>query len=316
MFPSGHLPAIQQPWGFDGVKREQRNVFADSRNFYVDPNHIDATDANDGEDPEHPVATIQRAVNLCRAYKGDSIYVGNNDSWQYGTQTQNTIAESVVIPNTKPGIRIIGVSSGTMGCYWTPALTTEFCLTIEALDVEVAGFCFWGRALVASNGIFVHWLGTTKHGENCHIHDCYFTDDLTIGIQLEYVWFYHIYNNHFQECKAQGIFVDTAGAGSAYGDIHHNSFHDCAAAMVLEDTDRTAVHQNHIYNTDAQNGAVATNTGINTTGGEHNMVFDNYFSCILPAAANGDWDDMNSGTLTDCWAGNMCINGLAVTTPT
>ena len=77
MYPQGHLPLTDQPWGVAGVRRESRGAFADSRYFYVDPTNttFQATDFNSGEDPEHPLLTIQRAVTLARGYQGDTIYV-------------------------------------------------------------------------------------------------------------------------------------------------------------------------------------------------------------------------------------------------
>ena len=43
---------------------------------------------------------------------------------------------------------------------------------------------------------------------------------------------------------------------------------------------------------------------------------DNFFSCLLPVPANGDWNDLNTAAATDAWMGNYCMNGLAVTNPT
>jgi len=65
-----------------------------------------------------------------------------------------------------------------------------------------------------------------------------------------------------------------------------------------------------------QAAGAAANVGINTGSGGHNIVFDNYFSCLLPVPATGDWDNMNSGDTTDAWVGNHCMDGLAVTIPT
>jgi hypothetical protein len=84
----------------------------------------------------------------------------------------------------------------------------------------------------------------------------------------------------------------------------------------LGGADNNHIHRNSIYNGNAQGGAAATNEGINLTGGGDNQVFDNYFSCLLPVPANGDWDDLNTGAATDAWIGNHCMNGLATTTPT
>lgn len=314
--PFGILPVVEQPWGFDGVRREMRGAYGDSRAFYVNPNHLECNDLNTGEDPAHPLVTIQRAVTLCRAYMGDVIYVMSNDGWQYGSATQLSIAETVVIPATKPGISLIGIGRGSMGAYWRPALTTEFALTIRAIDVVVDGFCFWGAALVAANGINVIWGAPTNYGENTVIRNCTFTDDLTIGIQMEYVWFAKIYDCLFQELGT-GIYGDPAGTGSAYLEIFNNAFHDCTVgAILMTELTKSYIHGNRIFNARAQAGAAATGEGVDTSGGGGNLVSDNYFSCLLPVPAVGDYDDLNSGDVTDAWINNHCLNGDTVGNPT
>ena len=60
----------------------------------------------------------------------------------------------------------------------------------------------------------------------------------------------------------------------------------------------------------------AANEGVNLTGGGRDMVFENWFRCLLPVPANGDWDDLNTGAATDAWVGNHCMDGLAVARPT
>jgi hypothetical protein len=86
--------------------------------------------------------------------------------------------------------------------------------------------------------------------------------------------------------------------------------------MSLVECDFCHVWGNSIYNSTAQGAALATDMGITTATGDENQIFDNYFSCVLPAAANGDWDDLNTGVASDAWINNHCTDGMAVTTPT
>jgi hypothetical protein len=313
----GILPEIQQPWGFDGVKRQSRAVYSDSRNFYVQPDHPEATDANSGEDPEHPLSTIARAVVLARAYMGDVIYVMGSDAWQYGAGTQAGIIESVTIPADKPGLSLIGVGAGSMGVYWQPASDGGTCLTILAMDTHVVNFCFWGGAFGSGQrGIFCDWGAPTKYGENTVIQSCTFTEDCDYGIQLEYAYYVKILDCMFQESGNYGIYVDPAGQGIRYCQIINNLFLNCDAAMGLRGADDCLVEGNKIFNSRAQSGAAATNEGIDTTGGLHNLVMANFFSCLLPVPANGDYDDLNTAAATDAWVGNLCMNGAATTNPT
>ncbi len=313
--PFGTLPEVQQPWGFEGVKREQRGVYGDSRNFYVQPDHIEATDANSGEDPAHPLATVARAIVLARAYMGDTIYVMSSDSWQYGTNLQLGVRESVVVPADKPGLTIIGVGRGGKGVYWQPAATGDWCITVRALDTTIKGFTFWGPAIVA-NGVLCDWAAPATFGDNTWIQDCFFTDGVAIGIQLIFAYNVIIERCHFDRVDTAAIYADPADSAPAYCEIRDNWFHDCALAMAISEADSFLIENNKIYNGHAQAAALATNEGINTSAGQNNMVVDNFFSCVLPAAANGDWDDLNSGDATDAWINNHCLNGDAVTTPT
>lgn len=316
MFPQTFRDKTWQPWGFEAVSREAGEFFGDSRNFFVNPNHVQATDlGNTGENPQVPLATIEAAVALCRPYSGDTIYVMSNDGWVYGTATQNPIQESVTIPATKPGIRLIGVGIGTIGVFWQPENAGETCLTIEAIDVTIENFAFFGNG-AAANGIYAEWNGATKFGENVKILNCFFDNDIDIAIQLEYAWFNEIAFCYFESCDTYGIYADVAGSGTAYNKIHHNRFRDCAAAMTLNDCDDSEIYANSVYNGNAQGGGLATDEGIALTGGSSNQVHDNYFSCLLPVPANGDYDDLNTASATDAWINNHCLDGDTVTNPT
>jgi len=242
----------------------------------------------------------------------------HNDGWQYGPQdTRATIInENVTV--TKHGVRIIGLApSSATGPIWRPATAGGTCITVTGLDVLIEGFCFGGFQLGAGgNGVYAEWGAPPLWGDNCTIRNCFFSDHLDIGIQLEYAWNCYIEDNVFQECDVAAIYADPAGSAPAYNRIANNWFHDCALAISLTELQDSEITGNRIYNSNAQAGGAATDEGIDTALGARNMVTDNYLSCILPAAAPGDWDDLNSGNATDAWVGNLCQDGMAVTTPT
>jgi hypothetical protein len=85
--------------------------------------------------------------------------------------------------------------------------------------------------------------------------------------------------------------------------------------MWLRVTDDSEIWNNSIYNNTALAGAAAEDEGITTEGGANNMVWDNYFSCLLPVPANGDWNDLNTSVASDAWIGNKCLDGVAVVRP-
>lgn len=314
--PQGILELDRGIWGFGGLRREARSVAADSRAFYVDPHSPLANDGNSGEDPVHPLATIQQAVTMARAYQGDVIYVLCSDQWRYGLGTETGIVETVVVPRTKPGLRIVGVGGGPLGVYWEPAAESDFALTVNALDVIVEGFCFFDGALTLANGVFLNYDGVTYNGDNGVVSACSF-HDLQIGVQLEYSWYSQILNCYFEDC-VDGIMTDTAGSGALGTLIKGNWFNDCtgAAMSLLGGFTYGQIVENLIWNTTALGAGAATDEGIVTTAGGHNLVARNTFSCLDSVPANGDWDDLNSGVATDVWVANQLIDAINSTTPT
>lgn len=288
--------------------------------FYVDPNFPGVSDGRDGTDPNSPLLTVATALTKCQPYRGDVIAVMANNSWQYGDATDGyatAISEEVTVD--VPGVKIVGVAPSGMGVYWYPASNAGIQITVAAIDVTIEGFVFSeGPTYAGCNPIYCEWDGATLYGENLTVRHCVFDDTVDNAIQLEYAWYCNIHHNMFWQCDVYGIYVDVAGSGVAYCDIHHNTFYDCdtAAISLLGGCDDNVVRSNRIYNRNAQGAAAAANEGINTTGGTRNMVTDNWFSCLLPVPANGDWDDLNTAAATDAWVGNHCMNGPTVTNPT
>lgn len=286
--------------------------------FYVDPNYPGTSNARDGTDPTDPLTSVATALTKCQPYRGDVIAVMANNSWQYGNAADlyaTAIAEEVTV--TVPGVSIVGIiPSGSNGVVWTPASNGGTCITVHAIDVLIEGFIFTEGAFTGLNAIACEWDGVTLFGENLTVRNCAFDGTVDTAIAMEYSWFCDIHHNVFCQNDAYGIYADTLGSGIAYCAIHENIFHDCAIAMsLLGGSDNNHIWGNRIYNGNAQGGGAATNEGINTTGGDQNMVTGNWFSCLLPVGA-GDWNDLNTAAATDAWVGNYLLNGMNVTNPT
>ena len=284
--------------------------------FWVDPNCPWRTDQQDGTNPEHPMETVAAALAKCQPYRGDIVAVMANNAWVYGRPSDGyvlPVAESVVV--TVPGVRIVGVGpSGAIGVPWQSAGAGEWCLTIRAMDVLVEGFAFMGAA-GGGNGIYAEWNGTTLFGENLTVRHCLFDGNIDTAIQLEFAWFSDIHSNFFQECAAYGVYIDPAGSGVDYCQIHDNWFQNCDKNLALRGAEASSIYRNWVYSANAKAGALATDEGIDTTGGRQNMIFDNYLSCLLTVPANGDYSDMNSSSLTDAWLNNHCLDGDTITNP-
>jgi len=324
----GYQPGQEGVVGIRPTATFPQMMVQDSRVIYVNPNHVEATDpGNLGLDPTIPFATIQAALAQTRDNMGDVILVGANQGWQYYSAAdqlaQPAIVETVEV--TTHGVSIVGVGPSPLGVYWRPVATTDFCLTVSAMDVHVEGFAFTGvnSGLAVNNGIYAEWDSATLWADNLVITRCFFDEDIDTAIQLDNVWNSEISYCRFQLCEVVGIYGDPTDAACAYCSIHDNHFMDVGVgggaaigAISLNEGDRNEIFRNRIFNSNAEGAAVATDEGIDTGAGSANLVSDNYLSCALPVGANGDYDDFNSGSATDFWGGNICSNGMATTTPT
>lgn len=63
----GILPSREGVWGFRGTARYGKSGGDTALNYYVDKNHPNGHDSNDGTDPEAPFITIQAAVDANNA---------------------------------------------------------------------------------------------------------------------------------------------------------------------------------------------------------------------------------------------------------
>jgi hypothetical protein len=310
-------PFYPPQWGVRGSDNKLgERLHTDGAIYYVNPNHPDADDNHAGTDPDHPLVHVAQALTLVQPFRGDEIWVMPNNSWKYGSTADGyllPIAETVTV--TVPGVRIVGVhGSSPTGVVWTATDDNQTLITVHALDVCIEGFFFRAPAFAACTAIMSVW-NSPPYGDNLVVRHNAFDDTITNGVVLNYCWYADIHHNNFWNVIEKGI--ECVGAQpSEFLDIHDNIFHNCVVtAMDLTNCDYCHVHQNSIYNDNNENGVNGTDTGIITTNGTHNQVFDNYFSCILPVGAAGDYDQMNTAGASDAWINNHCMNGLAITPP-
>ena len=318
-YAQGAMPSYPGQWGINWTSRGAKVAGTDGRVFYVQPNATLAVDdGNTGEDAMYPFLTVTAALARCEANRGDVILVGSNDAWQYGggSSWRTHIAENAIVD--VEGVTILGISPDSLGVPWEPATNGGTCLTINALGVEIAGFLFQDVTWSAGRGISCVWDGVTVWGENVHIHDCFFDGSIDDAIVLEYSW-----NNLIQDCQFQsneyGIYSAPGGSGFAYNVIERCLFRDCSigAISALGGADDNTVRDCWVFNANALAGGAATDEGFDFTGGDANLVDNCSFTCVLPVAAPGDFDDLNtSGGATNAWINCHCLNGPTTTNPT
>lgn len=295
--------------------------------FYVDPNFPGVSDQRDGTSPTSPLRTVAAALTHVQPQRGDTIVVMSNDYWYYapGGQGVSTdyitpISEEITIPYTCSGVRIVGLSNGTLGAMWTPTSNGGTCITVHAIDVTIEGFVFSEGTYTGCDAIYAEWDGATLFGENLTVRHCYFDDTVDVAIQLEYSWYCDIHHNIFCECDQYGIYVDAAGSGISYCEFHNNWFQDVTtSALSLAGAENCKVHHNNLYNSAAIIGGAAPNAYINTTGGGFNIIHHNTMACD-PGPGNGDYNDTCSpgGGVpeTDAWIENYLPAGPTTGAPT
>lgn len=318
------LPLVRLPPWFPGQQgvpgtdsEEGLRTHPTGAVFYVDPNFPGVSDQRDGTRPDDPLRTIAAALTKCQAFRGDTIIVGSNDNWPEGGPTDYALPIQEAVTVTVPGVRIIGAAqSSPVGVPWTPPAVGGPCISVHALDVLIEGFAFIGLA-VGGTAIYAEWDGFTMWADNLVVRHCWFDDDMDIGIGLEFVWAAEIHDCVFYKVGQYGIRVDPLGSGISHCRIYSNWLQDCGISnLSLRGADDCLIAGNRIYSGNAQGGVPATNELIDTTAGGQNIVTGNVLSCILPAAAPGDYNDACSSAATDAWIQNLLLNGASVTNPT
>ena len=310
---SGHAPASPQILGFGPDTGVQAKAFGapGAQIYYVDPNNPSAFDLNNfGQSPDAPLLTIQAAVNLCRAYRGDTIVVAPNDAWQFAAQVRNTpITEAVIIPASKGGIHIVGMATNPMACTWSPPANNGVALTVHATDVLVEGFLFYPGSFTGCTAIVAEWdstPGVDRFGENLHVHHCFFPNELAIGISMDFSWYCAIHTNYFEGLGTAAI-LNTSVVGDAdFCHIEENHFKDCVLAISMPGADGC-----HVYHNWLNGDPTGTNNFIDLTGGQDNLVSTNYLSCSIV-----QYDTTCSDAGSGSWLDNVCNNGWPAAPPT
>jgi len=277
--------------------------------LYVDPNHVDNNDNRDGTDPTAPLTTVAKALTLCRAYRNDTIVVAPSSRWVHDDVTvgrATAVAEEVVV--TVPGVRIVGLHpSSSLGVNWQPLTTSGVCITVQAMNVLIEGFCFWTRTVVTPVAIKSEWTGAGEYyGDNLTVRNCYFDTGLDYGIQMDFTYYANIHHNRFDGALTAAIHNLNVTGDPDYAMIHDNMFNSNTAAINLLDSSHCFIYNNLIYGDET-----GASNMINLTGGGGNLVAHNVLSCsklqyLTTCSDNG----------SGAWVQNYCIDGPTVANPT
>ena len=129
--------------------------------LYVDPSHVDASDAHDGVDPNHPLVTITNALSKARDGAGDVIVV------MPGSYVENIVVDKNYVTITGP----------IEGGYGRPDIEG---VAGVALTVHAQGFVANHVRLAAANG----QVGVVQQGNGYKYEDCVFDGDAETCLSL------------------------------------------------------------------------------------------------------------------------------------
>jgi len=202
--------------------------------FFVDPGT--GSDSNDGRDPRRPLATLQAAIDLCTANRGDIIVVQRGG----GESVTSTVAFN------KAGITVIGQQYGlsplTRGEYFSVyaaaaftdgpvATVTQPCAIIGlAFASRDTGATFYDGAAMLIGGL------ATALPYGVHVKDCRFPKwglDNRIGIAIEGTTGVLIEDCDFEGVGADfdsGIYVQGACQNLV---IRRNHFRSCTYGVLF-----------------------------------------------------------------------------------
>lgn len=289
--------------------------------LYVDADHPDATDQNDGTDPTRPKATVQSAVNSTLLVAHSVIAISGD------------VSECVTVPTTIADyVTIVGLGNGQYSPIWAPSVATSPCMTIDAYGWRIKSLHFQPGA---SSGAILLTRVSGAGAEGTVIEGCFFNGLWATGA---YGIALHgapanvsILRNRFAEFGPGDpciTILNTAVADPYQCAIMYNTFQECGEYITSEVAggwSQSIVAYNLFGDAtpDASYpaGAAGTTTFVDLAGATYgrNIVFGNTFP--------GDYSIAGGyipGTV-DNWMGNYALdtaeaevgdNGLTIAIPT
>jgi len=223
--------------------------------FYV--NSVIGSDGYKGTSPKQPVATIDKAINLCNAtaVKGDVIYVMPGHV--------ETIASATTLVPDVAGISIIGLGNGTSA----PQLT--FSTTASSIDISGAGTTLRNLHFIA--GISAVVVGVNVDADYVTIDNCKFTFgatafDFITHVDIDAVDYATVSNCEFDAENAtagaaEAIRIDDSHNTRIVGNYINGDFSDAAIIGEGALSKSLLIKDNVIYNDDT--GAASNGIDLN-----------------------------------------------------
>lgn len=272
-------------------------LLANTNIHYVDANKSPSV-TGDGTTWVEAFLTITEAVSA--AVAGDTILIAGTDNADSDSDPVNDYSESVTIPATKPGIRIIGTGNGPEGVKWTVGTAEGVILTINAIDCYVANIRFRPNGATSGSAIYVAKntdLSACANGtiiENCIFRSR--VETALAGIHTGGANDVQVLNCVFTSV-ATAVLQTTSNNAVTYRMIIKDNYVDdkCTNGVILEG--RSCLIKNNDF---APGLTVIVQTDAVGAAGQENTVTGNTLICASAYETNC------SGETTDNWMGNMC----------
>jgi len=198
------------------------------------------------------------------------------------------------------------MQSSSIGVPWQAATAGGTCITVDAMDVLIEGFCFWDDAGGNPTGITAVWDGVTKYGDNLTVRHCFFEGGMNYGITLDFSYYDNIHDNHFEGCDTAAIHNLDVEGDPDFCRIHNNNFWNNIVALSLDGVTGCFIYDNRIIGTPG-----GTDNFIALAGGTDNTVTNNWLGCTV-----AQYDvTCDGGGAGNAWINNHCINGDPVAIP-
>ena len=278
--------------------------------WFVDSTNAAASDsAGFGQNPDAPTATIDYAIGLATASKGDVIYVmpGHNETLIAGT--------SMVVD--KIGLSIIGLGRGMN----RPIL--DFDNVSGSIEMDAASCRLSNLVLNASEPSVVVAINVDAH--DAEIDNCYFTweatgDEFVTCIDLDAFDRCHIHDNVFETEEGAGAATEAIRLDDTLeSTIENNVFRGTWTGAILAGegalSARLMVLNNIMYNSDTSVYCAIDFGALNSTG-----LIDGNSITALYAQAGAIIKLQRAAAMTfhvNTWAnaaGELAVGGFAGTT--
>ena len=290
----------------------------DAITLYVDSGATDASDNNDGTDPESPKATVQSAIN-------SSILTPHSDILVSGE-----VAEDVVTPDYATGpnyVTLMGQGPSRYAISWPGSDADTISLDVRCLGWRITNFKFMGKTGAAAVELRHTDSGANDIAIRTIIDNCYF-DGLTTGLTglashgAYDVW---VINNTFQLWNnvantAAGMRVGTTPLAIPYRNhIIGNLFDDSDNGMIWPSNGSRFMGNQTKPVGYAYSMTDVFQTSLVANPGDDNLVVGNYFGgdySIAGGYRGGAADEWFGNASPDIAEAEVADNGWTILPPT